>query len=368
MKLALVVPILLAHFLVTDACTEIRLTAEDKTVVIGRSMEYIFDLVPNVVVEPKDHPHTVELPETCSPTSPAISWTNKYKIIYLDAWEMPYATDGLNDAGLSAGALLFPSFTKYQTVPKDKCGAAISNSAFLSWILGNFATAQEVREAWKKDSFPLVWGQSMNGFISELHWSINDKTGDGVVIEYTEQGPKLYDNSIGVVTNSPPYDFQVMNLRNYVQLSKFAHDPLVLGKTTFPPTGQGSGLLGVPGDFTPPSRLVRSAAMVHFANPVKKSDEAVNLAFHIMNTVDIPRGVSSSHDHESTPGYTSWVVVKDLTNMAMYFRTYEDLTIRVVYLDKLTPSEKLKFKIGGPVGGFVDVTGDLKPAHARTEL
>ena len=368
MKFALVVPILLKLFLATDACTEIRVIAEDKTVIVGRSMEFIMDLSSHVVVEPKDYPHTAELPKTCFRSSPAITWTNSYKIAYIDAWNLPYATDGQNDAGLSVGALMFPVFAKYQVVPQDKCGSAISNSQFLSWILGNFATAEEVRMAWKKDSFPLVWGQSMNGFISELHWSITDKSGDGIVIEYTEQGPKLHENTIGVVTNSPPYDFHMLNLRNYVHLSKFAHDPLVLGETTFPPTGQGNGLLGVPGDLTPPSRLVRSAAMVHFADTAKKSDEAVNLAFHIMNTVDIPRGVAASHDHPDLPDYTSWVVVKDLTNKAMYFRSYEDLTIRVIHLDKVTPGKKLKLKFGNSIGGLVDVTGDLEDAQVHTEL
>ena len=368
MNFALVVPILLELFLAIDACTEIRVTAEDKTVVVGRSMEFMIDLMSYIVVEPKDYPHTSELPKTCSRSSSAITWTNSYKIAYLDALSSPFSGDGQNDAGLSVGALLLRGFSKYQTVPKDKCGSAISNLEFTAWILGNFATTEEVRRAWRKDSFPLMWEQPLKGNTFELHWSITDKSGDGIIIEYTEQGPKLHENTIGVVTNSPPYDFHMLNLRNYVHLSKFAHDPLVLGETTFPPTGQGNGLLGVPGDLTPPSRLVRSAAMVHFADKTKKSDEAVNLAFHIMNTVDIPRGVAASHDHEDMADYTSWIVVKDLTNKAMYFRNYEDLTVRVIHLDKVTPGKKLKIKVGTPISGFVDVTGDLQDAQAHTEL
>ena len=368
MNFALVVPILLELFLAIDACTEIRVTAEDKTVVVGRSMEFMIDLMSYIVVEPKDYPHTSELPKTCSRSSSAITWTNSYKIAYLDALSSPFSGDGQNDAGLSVGALLLRGFSKYQTVPKDKCGSAISNLEFTVWILGNFATTEEVRRAWRKDSFPLMWEQPLKGNTFELHWSITDKSGDGIIIEYTEQGPKLHENTIGVVTNSPPYDFHMLNLRNYVHLSKFAHDPLVLGETTFPPTGQGNGLLGVPGDLTPPSRLVRSAAMVHFADKTKKSDEAVNLAFHIMNTVDIPRGVAASHDHEDMADYTSWIVVKDLTNKAMYFRNYEDLTVRVIHLDKVTPGKKLKIKVGTPISGFVDVTGDLQDAQAHTEL
>ena len=368
MKFALIVPILLEAFLAAEACTEIRVIAEDKTVVMGRSMEYMIDLMSYIVVEPKAYPHTAELAKSCTRSTSPMTWTNRYKIAYLDAWSLPVAVDGQNEAGLSVGALLFPGFSKYQVVPKSKCGSAISNLQFPLWILGNFATAEELRRAWKKDSFPLVWERPLKGYTFELHYSITDKSGDGIIIEYTEQGPKLHENTIGVMTNSPPYDFHMLNLRNYVHLSKFAHDPLVLGETTFPPTGQGSGLLGVPGDFTPPSRLIRSAAMVHFAEKATKSDEAVNLALHVMNTVDIPRGVAGSHDHESMADYTSWIVAKDLSNNAMYFRSYEDLTIRVIHLDKVTSDKKLKIKVGSPIGGFVDVTGDLEDAQFHTEL
>ena len=54
---------------------------------------------------------------------------------------------------------------------------------------------------------------------------------------------------------------------------------------------KGSGLLSTPGDLTPPFRLVHASTLTYFADPVKTSDEAVNLAIHILNTVDIPHGV-----------------------------------------------------------------------------
>lgn len=200
----------------------------------------------------------------------------------------------------------------------------------------------------------------------ELHYSINDATGDGIIIEFTKQGRKQYNNILGVVTNSPPYDFHIMNIRNYIQLSKFAHDPLVLGQMKFDAVGQGSGLLGVPGDFTPPSRFVRTAAMVHFADDVQTSKEAVILAFHILNTVDIPRGVATSRYPipftKTYPyDYTLWTVVKDLSKKLLYFRDYNDLTIRVLRLADAEKGKRLKVKVGKSIGGFDDITDDLIP-------
>ena len=111
---------------------------------------------------------------------------------------------------------------------------------------------------------------------------------------------------------------------------------------------KGSGLLSTPDDLTPPSRLVRAATLTHFADPVKTSDEAVNLAIHILNTVDIPHGVAGKD-------YTNWIVAKDLTHKALYYRTYNDLTVRVIYLDKVQPQGKrLKLR------GFKDTTDELK--------
>ena len=80
----------------------------------------------------------------------------------------------------------------------------------------------------------------------------------------------------------------MLNLRNYVQLSKFNNEPLVLGPVKFPPTGKGSGLLGMrmPVDLTPPSTFVRAAVLKEFARTPKTNITAVNLAFHLLNSVD----------------------------------------------------------------------------------
>ena len=63
-------------------------------------------------------------------------------------------------------------------------------------------------------------------------------------------------------------------------------------------------------------------------------------------------------------------MVKDLKNNALYYHDYNDLTIRVIYLDNAKAEKRLKIKVDAhEVGGFKDVTGDLRPAEAaHTEL
>ena len=369
------VQVVLRQFLVTKACTEFRVRSNNGSVIIGRSMEFNLDLISDLVVEPAGFIHQA-VPKLGCPVSSRMTWNNSYRIAYLDVLHLPFASDGLNEAGLSVGSLLFPGFAKFQDIPIDRCDNAISSLQFPLWILGKFGTVRELREALSEDSFPLVWEAEVPEIkvAFELHFSIYDATGDGIVIEYTEQGRKVYNNTLGVVTNSPPYDFHLTNIRNYIELSKFAHDPLKLGKMEFSPIGQGSGLLGVPGDFTPPSRFVRTAAIVHFADEVKTGKDAVMLGFHVLNTVDIPRGISATHLpvlHTETYDYTQWVVVKDLTRKSIYFRVYNDLTIRVVHLSDVKNAEKVKMSFSMPVGGFVDVTGELSSAtntKTRDEL
>ena len=360
------VQVVLRQFLVANACTEFRVTSKDDSVIIGRSQEYAIDLKSDLVVEPAGFLHDAKFKNRCLR---GMTWNNRYRIAYLNALDLPVASDGLNEAGLSVGALMFPGFAKFQDIPQNRCDNAVSSFQFPLWILGRFGTVRELREALKEDSFPLVWRAEPPENLPEiegaadLHFSVYDATGDGIIIEYTEQGRKVYNNTLGVLTNSPPYDFHLTNIRNYIELSKFAHDPLKLGKMEFSPVGQGSGLLGVPGDFTPPSRFVRTAAMVHFADEVKKGEDAVMLGFHVLNTVDIPRGACGSRLCVLYSDYTQWVVVKDLTTKSFYFRTYDNLTIRVVYLSDVPvkKGEKVKMPVRTRDPGFVNVTDELSP-------
>ena len=111
-KILTVIQLLFHAFLGLEACTEIRLTAKDNSVVVGRSMEYGYDLSSNLVVEPKGQAHSAAVAPGCPPNP--MSWTNAYSIGYLDAWNTFLPADAMNTAGLSVGPLLFPAFAQYQ--------------------------------------------------------------------------------------------------------------------------------------------------------------------------------------------------------------------------------------------------------------
>jgi choloylglycine hydrolase len=133
------------------------------------------------------------------------------------------------------------------------------------------------------------------------------------------------------------------NLANYINLSPKDVDQEKLGGTTVTAFGSGAGMLGLPGDFTPPSRFVRAAMFSQAAIPNKTAEDAVLSAFHILNQFDIPKGsVVNAAVGEPTPEITEWTSVNDLKNLRWYFRTFDDQSIRMVDLKEAVAAAKGK--------------------------
>ena len=74
-------------FLGKNACAEIRVTAEDKSAIIGRTMEYSLHSFPYLIVEPVGYNHTAKLPEGCHSDGDHFSWSNIYTVAYVNGWE-----------------------------------------------------------------------------------------------------------------------------------------------------------------------------------------------------------------------------------------------------------------------------------------
>jgi choloylglycine hydrolase len=169
------------------------------------------------------------------------------------------------------------------------------------------------------------------------------------------------------MTNSPKYDWHVTNLRNYVDLNAENVPPAVIDGISFAGSGQGSGLKGIPGDPTPPSRFVRAAAMAYLSEKGDTAGDIVNLSEHILNNVDIPIGLVRDFENgETFHDYTQWIVIKDLTNKILYYRSYENMSLRSVDMNKLDMSaegKRLSFPVSGMGSGVVDITAELKTSE-----
>lgn len=319
----------------TLACTTFRLQAKDGAWVVGRSMELGLDLESNVMLVPRNFALKAMLPGM----KPGMGWSSKYGFLGINTFNLGVATDGMNEVGLSAHALYIPGFFEYQPFTVEGKNV-IANTDLVNWTLSQFETVDQVREALKKVT---VYGLDIpKAGVQPLHWAIRDAQGGSIVIEYVKGQLVVYDNPVGVLTNAPNFDWHMTNLRNHINLTNINVEGLKLGSTSLPPIGQGTGLIGLPGDYTPPARFLRATALAYSSVPAEHAKGAANLAFHILNAVDIPIGAVAEKIPAKDGGQdklayeqTQWVTVYDLKNKIAYFRTYGNLNIRQVDLGRV---------------------------------
>jgi choloylglycine hydrolase len=312
------------------ACTDARVLAEDGSVFSARSMEFGAALDSRLVVRPRGS----ELVSPAPGGAKGLSWTAKYGYVYMDGFHMDVTTDGLNEAGLGFGALYLPGFAGYETISAADNSKAVSNLEIGAWVLSQFATVKEVKEALPNIH---VWGEPIDVFGNQfvpLHYVIHDAEGNSLVLEWVGGKLNLYDQTVGVMTNSPTYDWQMTNLRNYVSLSPDNAKPVKVGGVEYAANGQGSGLFGLPGDPTPPSRMVQTVFALSSAVKPKNQAEALVLCQKLMNRVDLPAGLARNPSSGESD-ITQWAVFRDHTNKIYYYRTYEDMTLQAVDLKKL---------------------------------
>lgn len=320
----------------SQACTDFKLKAKDGSYLITRTMEFGVDLNSNMRTSPRGRLFQPMTPNN----KPGLEWKSKYGYVYLDGFNVDFAVDGINDAGLSFEYLYLPGETNYQKIPEGKDAQTVPYGMFGDWVLGNFKTVDEVKAAianiYVSDQFFPQLGKA----VLPAHATIHDQNGNSIVVEFYNDKINIF-NSVGVMTNSPKYDWHVTNLRNYANLSPDNPKPVIREGMVYSGTGQGAGAVGLPGDASPPSRFVKTAFMVASVFPAADATEALNLGQHIINNVDLPAGyLRSTENGKVETDITQWVVFKDITNKKLYFRTYNDMTLRSIDLSKLDLSEK----------------------------
>lgn len=320
-----------------DACTSIRIKTEDGLVFYARTFEGGVDFQNGMAVIPKGTVYHGTLPDN---TSKGLTWTTKYGMVGMTAFKMPLFSDGLNEKGLVVANLMFPGYAEYEGFDPGKANITLAHFELATWLLSNFATVAEVRQAIAK--VRVCEGPSVvSGFVLPLHFVVHDAQGDCFVIEYVKGTLHTYDNPLGVATNSPTFDWMTTYLNNFINLSPDNVPQKKLTGLTLKQFGQGSGMVGLPGDFTPPSRLVRMVALTQAALPVKGPEAGLNLAMTIIDNVDVPKGtVREKTEKGMMCDYDQWTVAVDLARKRYYFHTYDNKNWRYVDLTKALQTAK----------------------------
>ena len=341
-----------------DACTGLRLTAKDGQSVHGRTLEFGIQVDTAVVVIPRGYAFTGR-----TPAGEGLKYQSKYGVIGTICFDALAIMDGMNEKGLSIGTFYFPTFAGYTPTTKENQSKSLSPIEFPNWVLSQFATLDEVIAGLKNVAIaPTVekgWGPTTPPF----HFIVYDKSGKSIAIEPINGQLVVRENPVGTYSNSPTIDWHLTNLRNFINLTPYNVKPLKVEGMELSPFGQGSGMVGLPGDFTPPSRFVRASIYSITAVPSATSNEAVFQLFHILNQFDIPVGVARSVENGVTySDFTQATIVRDPANLKYYYRTYNDQTIRLVNLNDFDLNAKdIKQLDTAGTDPFVDMSKQLKP-------
>ncbi len=321
------------------ACTGITIKTEDKKIIQGRTIEYgEGNLNSKLIISPRGREFQSL---TTEGKLEGLKWKAKYGFVGASLINDMFIGEGINEAGLNAGLFYFPHYGSLSKFEKKNASKSLVDMQFVSWILSNFSTVEELKKELKNIKIVNIVADENGNPLPTAHWRVGDVNGGNIIIEIVNNGEvKIHDNKVGVITNSPDYEWHVKNLNNYINAyAGNAKNYNMNGQEIFS-FGAGTGALGLPGDVTPPSRFVRAFYYLSTIKPITNSKEGVGEAFHILNNFDIPIGVEYSKEHKQyipkdLPSATQWTAISSLNDREFYYKTMYNSQIRKVDLKKI---------------------------------
>lgn len=232
----------------------------------------------------------------------------------------PLYYDAVNEKGLGMAGLNFVGNAVYVS---QADGTSVAQYEFIPWVLSQYATVSEVKQALSAVTLtdsPF----SCRYPAAQLHWIIADKTAC-ITVESTKDGLNVYDNSVGVLTNNPPFPRQIQHYQTFRQLSNADPQTPPVDATAF---SRGLGAVGLPGDLSSPSRFVRAAFMRAHALSGRDEADSVGQFFHLLGTVEQVRGACKlGDDRYEITLYTSCC---NAQSGVYYYTTYGNRRITAV--------------------------------------
>jgi penicillin V acylase-like amidase (Ntn superfamily) len=291
--------LVLVSVICAPACTWFEFLNDKKDPFVGRTMEWPGDLNAQITIVPRNYDLG--------------SFKTDYGFVGMSHGGV--FSDGMNEHGMAVSALWLDSSKYGKNEP-----SASPITDLLPYVLGKTKTVDEAIAFIKGNKFYTLTSELAPGLALALHFAITDATGRSIVVEFGGGDAKIYENKVGVMTNDPPYDEQ---LRIWSQ-----YDGIKFSEESF------EGF-----NYSPEGRFCRMAAINQTQAKVPTDEAAVNRAWSMLNTVDIPQGILYWRWVNEHPQFTSYAVVGDLKNRVYFFRTYDNYDIRKVELGKIDFAE-----------------------------
>lgn len=262
----------------------------------------------------------------------------------------PTLYEGTNEHGLACAQLFFRNLAKFND-EYSKTKINIQPAFLVTFLLSMCKDTNECVKMLEENIS--LYSKKLLGSDATIHFIITDKTKNTVIVEQEADGLHIYKENFGILTNSPNYKYHMFNITNYFNLNNLDIEILNINNVDVKQIFSGQGMLGLPGDFSSPSRFIRLAFLKKYAIKGNNEAEGVNYLFRIMQNVSYPYGLckalgngeAQSFDKDvSEYDYTIYTSVFSLTNKKVYITTYNNQNIRCVSLmDYIDTKDVLTF-------------------------
>ena len=291
-------------------CTAVSVT--NKEHYFGRNLDYEINFGEKICITPRNFKFEF---------TNGKKLTGHYAVIGVAVEEkIPLYFDGVNEKGLCMAGLNFPAEACWFKSVQGKDNVA--SFEVIPWILSQCSNVESARRLLENINITNT-GFSENMPPSPLHWIIADKV-ESIVLEQTKYGVKIFENPIGVLTNSPSFDMQMFNLNNYMSLSSKDPENTFSDKIRLAHYSRGMGAIGIPGDNSSMSRFVRAGFVTLNSEFQGEETDRVNQFFHILYSVYQQKGCVKVGEKNEITNYS---VCANADRGIYYFTTYDNFSI-----------------------------------------
>lgn len=313
-------------------CTAVTYKTKDHY--FGRTLDLEYCYEESVTITPRNYPFRFR---RVKPMETHFAMIGMAYVVH----DYPLYYEAMNEKGLAMAGLNFPGNADYKAEAAGKDNVAPFE--FIPYVLGQCENLQEVKALLCNINLVNVnFSESLP--LSPLHWMISDREAS-IVVESVKEGLKIYDNPVGVMTNNPPFDLQLFNLRNYMSLSPYQPKNSFAKELNLITYSNGMGAMGLPGDLSSQSRFVKAAYTRMNSFSGSTESESISQFFHILGSVFQQRGCV--HVHEDKFEVTAYACCCNTDRGIYYYTTYENSQITAVdmHRESLNDSKLISYQL-----------------------
>ena len=338
----------------SSACTTMMMKDANGNAYEARTMEWSGALPDALNYFPAGSPIQSQAPDG----KPGLSFKTKHGFVAVSVKHLSSnpkqvtVAEGANDQGLSLSLNAFFG-ASVPAVDSDD-SKVLSALDFGAWALGSFQNVAQVKQALQNKDVsiwlpPIALVGNKN---APIHFALWDKTGSGIVVEFSNGKVNVYDNPVGVMTNGPEFPWHLENLNNYAQLSNVDRNSGTFGSLKVNPPDGGNALAGLPSTQIASGRFVKAAFYTTYVRKAKTAAEAIQTLSHVINNFDRPYDLSvdpEGSNAESANGVkgvngevTLFTTMNDLSQNQFYIRPINAINFSKIDLQQLGDVKEFK--------------------------